>query len=230
MAASVRIAGMMRVKNEFPWIEESIRSIAPLCRTIHVLDDHSTDGTLEILAKLRGRNPHGCHVDGIPSPFRGWDEARDKNFLLGTVLENEPDWILCIDGDEVLVDKGNKGNSLQECAALALPEVQALALKIVYLWDSPHQIRVDGRYGRFWRSSLFRVKGLERGFSSSTHGTGRNLHCGNAPHGLHAIELPITLKHYGYMLKEDRERKKVLYGDSMYPRLEGEPELKNFIG
>ena len=43
-----KITAMYRVKNEERWIEKSIQSVLDICSTIVVLDDGSSDSTLEI--------------------------------------------------------------------------------------------------------------------------------------------------------------------------------------
>lgn len=220
----IRIAGMMRVKNESRWIEESVKSLAAICYCVYILDDHSTDGTQEKIIRVGTEIKNACRVFLVRSPFHGWDESRDKNFLLGHVLYGNPDWVLCVDGDEVITQP----LLLASTAVTAPSNVQALSVRIQYLWNDNKHIRVDGPYGNFWRSSMFRVAGLERGFSSSKLGGGRNLHIGNAPHGLHVEKSAVYVKHYGYMFAEDREKKRLLYGSAMYPRLDGEPELQEW--
>ena len=212
---SVIIAGMMRVKNEERWIEESVRSLLPLCRTVHVLNDSSTDRTERILLDLNKEFSYVDHYNRTvrnfvlnhQSPFEGLDEQRDKNYLLGVALKwLAPDWIIHIDGDEVL-DQGAAG-IIRHYAETCSPEVQAFVFKVDYLWDRPDQYRVDGRYDTFWRGSMFRVKGLTRGFKSTAWGNGANLHCLNIPAGIvNAIQVPVRLKHYGYMDKADRLKK-----------------------
>src|SRR5437899_367770 len=84
-------AGVFRVKNEARWIERSVRSVLPVCDRVLVMDDHSTDDTAAICRSLG--------VEVVESPFFDLNEARDKNWLLDQV---KADWILMIDGDEVL--------------------------------------------------------------------------------------------------------------------------------
>jgi glycosyltransferase involved in cell wall biosynthesis len=197
---SVKIEGMMRVKNEERWIREAVDSLfGGLCRSVHVLDDSSTDSTRH---KLENHSLVFTHR----SPFSGLDEQRDKNYLLGLTLQNRPDWIIHIDGDEV-IDQG-AAEIIRHYAETCSPEVQAFVFKVDYLWDRSNQYRVDGRYNTFWRGSMFRVKGLTRGFKSTAWGNGANLHCLNIPAGItNAIQVPVRLKHYGYMDRVDRLKK-----------------------
>jgi hypothetical protein len=119
--------------------------------------------------------------------------------------------VLWIDGDEVL-ERG--GPERLAAAARGGAEVASYSLRIAYVWDDPNRVRVDGLFGRFTRPSLFRLAGqpLFRLQFAAT-GYGGNFHCGNVPAGLtgRLVELPVRLKHYGYMTREQRRAKYTWY-------------------
>jgi len=188
--------GLLRVRNEARWIERSVRSLLPVCESILVMDDHSEDETAAICAAIPG-------VTVLLSPFEGLDETRDKNWLLDQASAWHPDWIVFIDGDEVL-----------DAPAALLAEMQrlettCLSLRILYLWNDHETIRVDGVYGDFHRESVFRPNGSR----FIANGTGTHFHCGNVPagnrQGHRVIDVPIL--HFGYMHRADRERKFAWY-------------------
>ena len=181
--------GLLRVKNEARWIERSISSILPVCDRVLVMDDHSSDGTPDLCRSIE-------RVTVFGSPFTGLDETRDKNWLLDKA--RGADWVMMIDGDEMLAPGAVFPQMLATSAA-------CLSLRILYLWDREEQIRVDGVYGRFWRPSIFRP-GASRFVSTSAGG---NFHCGNAPLALQSLSRPIeaSLLHFGYLHREDRLRK-----------------------
>lgn len=188
--------GVLRVKNEARWIRASLESLRPLCSAVHVLDDHSDDGTPEICEQL------GATV--YRSPFAGLDEVRDKNYLLDQIAPLHPDWVIMIDGDEALAP----GGAAQLEREVRKPRVEALSLRVLYLWDRPDQVRMDGVYARLWRPSVFRY-GAQR-FRPTTHGG--NFHCGNVPPGVGPTILSAAaLVHFGYMDREDRLRKYDFY-------------------
>lgn len=200
-----RFACAMRIKNEAAHIEEVLAQALRLCRRVFVFDDHSTDNTAAICESF------GDRVTIFHSPFEGLDEARDKNFLLSRIAPSNPEWILWIDGDEVLENSGPQ--QIQAAVSQAVGAV-AWYLRIAYLWDDPRQVRVDGLFGSFRRLSLFRFRGqsVERLVFRST-GHGGNFHCGNVPDGLMGEhrELPVRLKHYGYLTREQRLTKYAFY-------------------
>jgi len=201
---------MLRIHNEERWIAEVIQSTFQLCERVFVLNDKSTDRTGEICRSF------GPRVKVFDSPFAGLNESRDKNWLYDQIIrECAPEWILCIDGDEVL--EGPAGEQIRKAVA-EHPEVQSWRLKIEFLWNSPLQVRADRIYGDFWRPSLFRPfheapgvpdsRTLLKEFRFQSTPFGRhvgsdkpNLHCSSVPQRLiHDTKLvPARLKHYGYM-------------------------------
>lgn len=187
---------MLRIKNEDRWIAEVIESILPLCGQVVILDDHSTDDTVEICRSY-------TQVDLYRSPFDGINETRDKNWLLDRVLEYQPEWILCIDGDEVLEQNGPA--IIRESAESgAFP---AYSLKVEYLWDTADRIRTDGIYHSFRRPSVFKLVDPSIRFKGTPYGG--NFHCSNVPGELlgRSGQCPARLKHYGYIDAAMRIRK-----------------------
>ncbi|RNL53028.1 glycosyltransferase family 2 protein [Pedobacter jejuensis] len=84
---------MLRVKDGVFFAEEWLNCFEKLADEIVVLDNGSTDGTLEILKK------HPKVVDIIQT--EGYNEGRDKNLLYQHVRLRNPDWCLWIDIDEI---------------------------------------------------------------------------------------------------------------------------------
>lgn len=205
-----KFVAMLRVHNEARWIKEVIESTFQLCEHVFVLDDKSTDGTASICRAL------GSRVTVFDSPFIGLNESRDKNWLYDQIIMAcRPEWILCIDGDEVL--EGPGGAAIRR-AVEERPHVDSWKLKIEFLWNQPSMVRADRIYGDFWRPSLFRpfheIPGVpdsrklmeEFRFQSTPFGRAvgndkPNLHCSSVPQRrIHGSQLlPARLKHYGYM-------------------------------
>lgn len=190
------VIGAMRVKNEARWIRRAVESILPLCQRVVVFDDHSEDATPEILKSIE-------RVELIPSPYDGLDEARDKNLLLDHVRA-EADWVLMIDGDEILLEHEPLRAAMGSGVIRKNSDAQCISLRVLYAWDREDQIRVDGVYGNFRRQSVFRPG------TSRFHSRGAaNFHCGNVPVGLRASTAYVesALLHLGYLYPSDRVRK-----------------------
>lgn len=207
--APVKIAVMIRVKNEARWIGRVIDSVKML-GPVFVMDDGSTDHTVSIAEE------HGASV--WSSPFIGdpFNEVRDKNWLLEIVKRyanldlTPPDWILMLDGDEEL--EGAGAEKIRRACESGLADV--FSIPVLMLWDRPDQVRLDGHtYRECARMSLFRViPGMQ--FASvykDIDGCNQTLHAPNAPldgpEVLRQAHVRSFLFHYGCMLKEDRIRK-----------------------
>ena len=139
------------------------------------------------------------------------NETRDKNYLLQHVWQeaapaecgkNSDHWIIAIDGDEEL-----EANGPALIKQAIKPEIHALTLRIVYLWDRDDQIRTDGIYGKFTRGSVFQMVSPLHSFRSTDGRT--NFHCGSVPNELlgRVAKCPARLLHYGYRDRADRVRK-----------------------
>jgi glycosyltransferase involved in cell wall biosynthesis len=224
---------MLRIKNEARWIERVIRSILPVCQCVYILDDNSTDGTIEICEKLISESGGIVLYKSKASTV---DEARDKNVLLGMIMDQVPQeylagrldspyWVLAIDGDEVLPAQYH--HVLQNFCAT---RYHAGKLHIKYLWDSENQVRVDGIYRNFLRPSLFRLYHRNYTFQQTPFGNGKNLHCSSVPQEMlaQAVGIAVALNHYGYLHKEDRLRKYAYYNE-IDPHDEAEDGYRHMV-
>ena len=217
----LRTMGVMRIKNEERWIRASLESQLPICDKVLVLDDHSTDDTRDIVRSF------GRRVVLLESPFEGVSEGRDKRHLLQHVLRVNPEWVLWIDGDEVLTS---------DAAEIALRELTTEAthywLRMLYFWDNVHTIRTDGVYGTIGRPSLFRVMGQDATKLHIPIGSGAaDLHNnGNCPVGLtgDCYRSSIRIKHYGYLDRKERQRKYEFY-NKVDPNNESEDCYRHII-
>lgn len=192
------------------WIDQVVKSMLPVCERIFILDDHSTDSTDEICRNIDPR------VTVYHSKFEGLDESRDKNFLLQRIHDfvsedylngdpKSPYWVLALDGDEVL--EKNSAEKIQNI--ISNTNKNCFAPQILYLWDGPNRVRIDGVYSKFYRPSLFRLFNRNFKFMSTPWGNGANFHCASVPQELiHSHGwMPVKVWHYGYMNPDQRRRK-----------------------
>ncbi|HUN41655.1 MAG TPA: glycosyltransferase [Acetobacteraceae bacterium] len=216
------VIGAMRVRNEGHHIAEVIERALGICARVVVLSDNSTDDTVAVCRSF------GERVTVVESPFTGLDEARDKNFLLQKLLPLRPDWVLWIDGDEVLE---RRGPEMIRDAIMRSQFVVTYTLRIAYIWDDLNHVRVDGIFGRMVRASLFSLRGQNtESLHFATTGFGGNLHCGNVPRGLvgSTAALGVRLKHLGYLSRAERERKYAWY-NSVDPNNAAEDNYRHLM-
>ena len=140
------------------------------------------------------------------------DEVRDKNRLIKMTLAHDPDWILCMDGDEIFEDSASE----RICEAIRnCPEdVSVLDIEFLYMWNDLNHYRVDGIYGRLFHHRLFKLEGQDRqALSFTPTGHGGNFHCESVPPNIcgRSMEIDVKIKHLGYMYRADREHKYYWY-------------------
>ena len=203
-----RVIGMLRIKNEEQYIEQTLHMAAKVADGFVILDDGSTDRTPELCRS----HPKVIRYEYQNEPVT--DEVRDKNRLLRMALDESPDWLLALDGDEVLEDIAPY--LLRREIACALPDVTVFTFNFLYMWDAHDAYRVDGRYANLRHPRLFRVSDL--GIDSSAlcfeaTGNGGNFHCGSVPSNIpgKTRHLDLNVKHYGYFSSAQRERKLAFY-------------------
>ncbi|MDJ0723044.1 MAG: glycosyltransferase [Desulfobacterales bacterium] len=203
-----RIIGMLRIKNEAAWIADVLTKAADLVDGFVILDDGSTDATPAICRA----HPRVLRYEWQNE--RETDEVRDKNRLLQWTLEENPDWVLALDGDEVLEDVAVA--TIRASIRTARPDVTKLGISFLYMWDSEDAYRIDGHYREVRHPRLFRVTGLPMAPEALTYSPSRygsNFHCGSVPTNLPGEMqfLDVRVKHYGYFEARRRQEKKVFY-------------------
>ena len=206
---NLRIIAMYRIKNESRWIKQSLESISEICKEIIILDDGSTDDTVKICENF----PQVVDIHSQKDlPF---DETRDKNILLKMALSRDPDFILTLDGDEMIMPN-SKQHLFYELNVL-YPNVNLFELKELYVWDKPNQYRCDGVFNNTWSKKLFRLKDQPENLQFGGTDFPGNAHCAAVPNNLVGINQSVRSKvkilHYGYYDEKLRRKKYDFYSE-----------------
>ena len=171
-----RMIAMYRIKNESRWIKQSLESISEICKEIVILDDGSTDDTVKICENF----PQVVDIHSQNDlPF---NETRDKNTLLKMALSRDPDFILTLDGDEMIMPN-SKQYLFYELNVL-YPNVNLFEFKELYVWDKPNQYRCDGVFNNTWSKKLFRLKDQPENLQFGRTDFPGNAHCAAFPNNL----------------------------------------------
>ena len=198
-----RMIAMYRIKNESRWIKQSLESISEICKEIVILDDGSTDDTVKICENF----PQVVDIHSQNDlPF---NETRDKNTLLKMALSRDPDFILTLDGDEMIMPN-SKQYLFYELNVL-YPNVNLFEFKELYVWDKPNQYRCDGVFNNTWSKKLFRLKDQPENLQFGRTDFPGNAHCAAFPNNLigknQTVKSKINVLHYGYYDEELRRKK-----------------------
>jgi len=91
-----RIICAIRAKNEGRWIKKVLDVASEVCKGIVVLDDRSTDNTLEICENHKNVL-QVKHQENLES-----HSSRDLTTVWQMALSHDPEFVLHLDGDEIL--------------------------------------------------------------------------------------------------------------------------------
>ena len=136
---------MLRIKNQIQTIDECLSRLSDLVDEIVIVDNGSTDGTLDVYKKF----PKIVSVEKTI----GFDEGRDKILAHKLAKKRNPDWILWIDGDEVF-EKSLTRKHLDEY--MRKTKVDVVWFRLFHFWKSKKRFRIDGKW-LFYTSQPQRV-------------------------------------------------------------------------
>lgn len=135
----MKLVAALRVKNESWVIKYTLSALSEFVDGIVVLDDGSTDTTLEI---VRGfKKVIEVKENGALRSENDVDEAKDWNILTRMALKHGADWILYTDADEMLEPKFVENLD----AYLSDPQVGMYRFRKVSPWKSLEYYRKDSQ-------------------------------------------------------------------------------------
>mgnify|MGYP001592806852 FL=1 len=158
----MKLTAVLRVKDEILCIKECLSKLSTLTDEIIVLDNGSTDGTLEAIGEFN-KVVKIIHTEG-------YHEGRDMCFLLEEAKKRNPDWILWMDGDEVFEQNFTR-SAIDEYMK---SKYSKILFKLCHFWLSKEYFRLDsfffsytmGPQRSMWRnvpSAYFSSKKMHHG-------------------------------------------------------------------
>lgn len=196
-----RVIAMICVQNGGEMFREVLHDVSQYVDGITILDDNSTDNTIDIAREFDKVLLIHQNVPGLKR-----HEGRDRNKLLQLTLNHKPDWLLCLDADEIFEDS-MKENIQRLCNPLD-QTVDGYSFRFYNFWRSRESFRVDGIWRKQQRFKLFRVKPEYSEFPML------QLHAPSRPTKLKDGNIRISkirLKHFGYSDFEETKRKYEFY-------------------
>ena len=130
----MRLAAVTRLFNEDDILEAFIRHHAAFVDTHILLDNGSTDRSLDILSALKGE---GFDIAVYRNASSVFVEPIFNTALLAAALRQAPDWVLFLDCDEFIDDRGAPGG-LSASLARVPAEIPSVRVALVdYLASTP---------------------------------------------------------------------------------------------
>jgi FkbM family methyltransferase len=161
-----KIVGLVGVRNEEIMIEQFLRALSLYADAIIILDDASTDNTVQIIESLQT----DCKVEKIikkNSWFR--DEPGDRNALLDEGRKIGGTHFIIIDADEMFTANCLQDNILKN-HILELNPGESLALNWLQLWRSVDRYRYDSSvWTNNYNAMIFCDDGISRYSSDFIH-------------------------------------------------------------
>ena len=199
--------GVYWIKNEARFIEKSLKSVMDICSEIIVMDNNSTDDTVEICSGF------DKVTEIIKRKDLPLDEVRDKNILYEHTRKSDPDFILAVDGDEIFMP--NASEILFEELTTIHPDSDVFEFQFLTLWDNVNTIRTDGIFGYYWQKRLLRMKNQPLSLLFVENDNPGNIHCGSIPPSSLGFDDPaksnVKIFHLASLDDEVRKRKYDFY-------------------
>jgi glycosyltransferase involved in cell wall biosynthesis len=205
MAPSVsKLTATMLIRNESGrYLEEVLSELSNFVDEMIILDDASADDTPDICSSFSK-----VILYRETEPLMTKDESQARNKLWDFTVLHDPEWILAIDADEVF----EKRMSQEMAGLINQDEFDAVEFRLFDFWGDRQHYRVDGG----WDPWVKKVRMLWKYNPNQIYTWPKQrLHCGRIPLEARAsnqvYQSDIRVKHYGWIRKQDIDRKYLQY-------------------
>lgn len=169
-----------------------------------IIDDGSTDGTPKLINEVLKDIPFKL-IQNQKSLFRK-NESELRQLLWYETIKTNPDWILCLDADEIFEDKAI--TKIREM--VNQEDFDYYSFRLYDFWDE-HHYREDPLWSAHYRYHIILVR-YQPNFTYSWNSN--PLHCGRFPFNvtlLPGLQSPLRIKHLGWINPYNRLKKYLRY-------------------
>ena len=197
-----KIIGFVQVRNEENSIEQCLRALYPYTDSIIVLDDCSTDKTVQIVQSLVGELNIECIIVNTVSAWEKTRESNNLQILLNAGRECGGTHFMVVDVDEMISAQCARGNWLRQ-KILMLKTGQALFLQMPHLWRSFDRYRDDSsRWSpkNCWCGFIFCDDGVCNYAENIKDSHSGFIHLGRLPKNRRPVETDIFIDNLNYAI------------------------------
>lgn len=192
-----KLVCMMIVKNEADkYLFEIIENNLKFCDEVCILDDHSTDNTIEICKSFGERV-------FIKNAVYSWEQEWSlRNELLEFALERNPKYLISIDADEIYDYK----TFLNDYKHIIDNDIKVVSFHFYDIWTEDRNYYRDDKYFSVGTGIRMCRSDSLKEYKWDEH----RRHCGSLPSSIFNNFTYIAntkVKHLGYAKYEDRLRK-----------------------
>jgi glycosyltransferase involved in cell wall biosynthesis len=192
----MKLVAILRIKDQMRTIHECMGKLSTLVDEIIVLDNGSTDGTLDAY-KTYPKIRTVLHT-------QEFDEGRDKIMLLEEAKKTDADWIIWTDADEVFEDHCTR----EVMEGYMRSGYNRIRFRMCNFWLSKERCRYDGEYYLY---TLHPQRSMWRNVPEA-YFRNRKIHNGDIMGVPGKVFIsPYRLKHYGYVDPTKIKEKMNLY-------------------
>ncbi|WP_031516902.1 methionine biosynthesis protein MetW [Desulfofalx alkaliphila] len=167
-----KIVGIMVARSQQGWLGACLREATKICDKIIIIDDKSTDRTIEIYKAFPKVEYHCYH--------RRISKKTAYVKLIHLAKKNNADWVLLLDAYEIL--EKNAADVIGRLVARTDPKEPVFLfyyLRLLYFWQDAEYYISNGPYANNWAPRLFTTWGdgwkLLTNWNWEAHSTGKPL-------------------------------------------------------